>query len=83
VDLDALKKLAWQGVPMGKLNIWFQLKELRPIVWKILLKYVPLNKDKREATIARKREEYSNFVQMYYSNLKPNDLDENDKKVLK
>jgi hypothetical protein len=21
VDLDALKKLAWQGVPMGKLNI--------------------------------------------------------------
>jgi hypothetical protein len=52
-------------------------------VWKILLKYVPLNKEKREATITRKREEYANFVQMYCNFENTQDLDEGERKIKK
>jgi hypothetical protein len=48
-----------------------------------LLKYIPLNKEKREATVSRKREEYATFVQMYYWNMKDTDLDEGERKTLK
>mmetsp|Transcript_36878 Transcript_36878/g.33120 ORF Transcript_36878/g.33120 Transcript_36878/m.33120 type:complete len:203 (-) Transcript_36878:1065-1673(-) len=73
VDMDALKKVSWQGVP----------KHLRSTVWKILLKYMPLNREKRDATVMRKRDEYQNFVKMYYFNLSETELDESDQKALK
>jgi TBC1 domain family member 2 len=53
------------------------------MVWKILLKYMPINKEKRESTINRKREEYANFVQMYCINVKDEDLDDAEKKIRK
>lgn len=49
--------------------------DLRHIVWKILLKYVPLNRDNRESTISRKRAEYNSFKEMYYKHMNTNDLD--------
>jgi len=71
VDLEALKKLAWQGIPL----------EYKSIVWKILLKYIPLNKESRESTVSRKRQEYANFVEMYYSNMETNSLDDHERKT--
>jgi hypothetical protein len=44
---------------------------------------MPVNKEKRESTITRKREEYANFVQTYYYNLKDTELDEGERKILK
>jgi hypothetical protein len=48
IDLHALKKLAWNGVPA----------ELRPCVWQLLLGYLPTHADRRASSLARKRQEY-------------------------
>ena len=48
VDLTALRKLAWNGVP----------EELRACVWPLLLGYLATHSDRRKATLARKRQEY-------------------------
>lgn len=37
VDLDALRELAWSGVPAG----------LRPVCWQLLLGYLPPNRERR------------------------------------
>ena len=52
-DLSALRKLAWNGVP----------GELRPLVWQLLLGYLPLSKAHRASTLARKRKEFTESVQ--------------------
>jgi len=71
IDVEALKKLAWQGIPL----------EYKSVVWKILLKYIPLNKESRESTVSRKRQEYANFVEMYYTNMGTNQLDDHERKT--
>jgi hypothetical protein len=48
VDLPALHKLSWKGVP----------QQVRALVWRLLVGYLPSNVDRREATLARKRNEY-------------------------
>ena len=48
VPLVSLKKLAWNGVP----------DELRPMVWQILLGYLPCEASSRIETLASKRREY-------------------------
>ncbi|ORY84330.1 rab-GTPase-TBC domain-containing protein [Protomyces lactucae-debilis] len=52
IDLHALKKLAWNGVP----------GELRPCVWQLLLGYLPAHSERRISTLARKRQEYLDGV---------------------
>ncbi|KAJ3335188.1 GTPase-activating protein, partial [Kappamyces sp. JEL0680] len=52
VDFDQLRKLAWPGIP----------DEIRPTVWKLLMGYLPANSDRRDATLARKRAEYQEFI---------------------
>jgi len=42
-----------------------------------------LNRDIRDSTLARKREDYKGFVQMYYVNTKENGLNENENKIMK
>lgn len=37
VDLDALRELAWSGVP----------SDLRPVCWQLLLGYLPPNRERR------------------------------------
>jgi len=71
IDLEALRKLAWQGVP----------PLFRSVVWKILLKYIPLNKESREPTVTRKRQEYANFVEMYHTKMNVKELDDQERKT--
>ena len=56
VDLEALKKLSWNGVP-GR---W------RPTVWQLLLAYLPSDRKRREQTVARKRREYAEAASQYF-----------------
>ncbi|OLL22105.1 GTPase-activating protein gyp1 [Neolecta irregularis DAH-3] len=48
VDLQALRALAWSGVP----------PELRPVVWPVLLGHAPTETAKRTSTLAARRQEY-------------------------
>ncbi|ORX34797.1 rab-GTPase-TBC domain-domain-containing protein [Kockovaella imperatae] len=56
VELGELRRLAWSGVP----------DEIRPIVWQLLLNYLPLPSQPRLATLQRKRKEYSQLVDQYF-----------------
>lgn len=57
VNLEALRELAWSGIPA----------RLRPLCWRLLLGYVPPNRDLREGVLSRKRGEYRNLVEEYYN----------------
>ncbi|CCA73011.1 related to GYP1-GTPase activating protein [Serendipita indica DSM 11827] len=57
VDIAALRKLAWSGIP----------DELRPISWMLLLGYLPLSAATRKSVLSRKREEYANLVQLTFA----------------
>lgn len=57
VDLAKLRKLSWNGIP----------KKYRPVVWQMLLGYIPTNKSRRIAAIDRKRKEYHGYVEVYYN----------------
>ncbi|KAK9832713.1 hypothetical protein WJX81_003081 [Elliptochloris bilobata] len=56
VDLEALRELAWSGIPA----------ELRPVCWQLLLGYLPPNCERRAAILERKRREYRDMVPDYY-----------------
>ncbi|KDO33002.1 hypothetical protein SPRG_02693 [Saprolegnia parasitica CBS 223.65] len=56
VDLEKLRELSWGGVPV----------EFRPLVWKLLLSYVPSHKDRRDAMLQRKRAEYGELLRQFY-----------------
>ena len=56
VDLDALRELAWSGVP----------PELRPVCWRLLLGYLPPSRARQAAALARKRREYAEMVPGLY-----------------
>lgn len=57
VDLSALRRLAWNGVPA----------KYRADVWQMLLGYLPTNKDRRSPALSRKRKEYSELVHTYFT----------------
>ncbi|OSC97452.1 RabGAP/TBC [Trametes coccinea BRFM310] len=57
VDIAQLRKLAWNGIP----------EDLRPLVWPLLLGYLPLPKPTRASTLARKRREYASLVETTFS----------------
>jgi len=52
----ALRKVSWNGVPI----------QYRTMVWQLLLGYMPTNKSRRDATLARKRKEYTDSIPMYF-----------------
>lgn len=56
VDLEKLRALAWNGVPCT----------YRATCWRILSGYVPLNADRRESVLSRKRQEYADMLPEYY-----------------
>ena len=56
VDLGALRKISWNGVPQPYKNM----------VWQLLLGYLPTNKSRRESTLLRKRKEYSDSIPTYF-----------------
>jgi len=55
IDIEKVKKLAWNGVPV----------KYRAPVWKLLLKYMPTNKDNQVQSINRKRKDYLAMVNTY------------------
>ncbi|KAF9241583.1 rab-GTPase-TBC domain-containing protein [Melanogaster broomeanus] len=57
VIIADLRKLAWAGTP----------NDLRPIVWPILLGYIPLPSNLRASTLARKRGEYLSLVELAFA----------------
>ena len=57
VNLEALRELGWSGIPA----------RLRPLCWKLLLGYVPPNRELRGGVLSRKRNEYKNLVEEYYN----------------
>lgn len=62
VNLEALRELAWSGIP----------PMMRPLCWRLLLGYVPPNKELRCQVLARKRKEYKNLVSDYYDHVASN-----------
>jgi len=56
VDVGALRKLAWAGIP----------PRLRALVWMILLGYLPAPDSKRLEVLARKRREYLDAVRLAF-----------------
>lgn len=56
IPIDELRPLAWSGVP----------EEVRPMVWQVLLGYLPTNSERRVATLERKRKEYLAGVQQAF-----------------
>ncbi|XP_053624634.1 TBC1 domain family member 13 isoform X2 [Plodia interpunctella] len=54
IDIDQLRKLAFNGIP--------DEKGLRSMVWKILLHYLPYEKSAREDTLVKKRQLYKQFI---------------------
>lgn len=57
VDIAQLRTLAWAGVP----------DELRPIVWQLLLGYLPAVASVRASTLSRKRSEYAAGVELAFA----------------
>lgn len=57
VDMENLKKLSWKGVP----------DEIRPMVWKLLMGYLPTNSSYREETLQTKRKQYESYIQQSFS----------------
>jgi len=56
VNVRELRKLAWNGVP----------PQFRSDSWKILLGYLPANASRRQATLARKRADYTEAIGQHY-----------------
>ena len=56
VDLTKLRALSWNGVPA----------RYRPVVWQLMLGYLPSSRARREAAITKKRKEYQGSVELYF-----------------
>ncbi|OWR43744.1 TBC1 domain family member 13 [Danaus plexippus plexippus] len=54
IDIEQLQKLAFNGVP--------EEKGLRSLVWKILLHYIPTEKNSWDTTLCKKRQLYQQFI---------------------
>ncbi|KAL4227114.1 hypothetical protein ACF0H5_015087 [Mactra antiquata] len=55
-SISELQKLSWSGLP----------KTMRPTCWKILSGYLPVNIERRQALLERKRQEYFSLIDQYY-----------------
>ncbi|XP_008555035.1 TBC1 domain family member 22B [Microplitis demolitor] len=56
LNLDELRQLSWSGVPA----------KLRSIIWRLLSEYLPVNLERRQQVLERKRSDYLNLVKQYY-----------------
>lgn len=56
VNMEELRRLAWAGVP----------DNVRPVVWMLLLGYLPPTRAVRPSTMARKRAEYQSGVRLAF-----------------
>ena len=56
VDLNALRKLSWNGIPPN----------FRTMSWQLMLGYLSTNKSRRESALSRKRKEYIDSIELYF-----------------
>ena len=56
IAMDALREVSWGGIPPRH----------RAQAWQHLLGYLPLNADRRVATLKRKRSEYRSYVEQHF-----------------
>lgn len=56
IPLRDLRKLAWNGISPHH----------RPIIWKILLGYLPANASRHTTTLQRRRREYKDAIKQHY-----------------
>ncbi|CAD7091026.1 unnamed protein product [Hermetia illucens] len=56
LDLIALKKLSWSGIP----------KKVRAVTWRLLSEYLPTSLERRDSVLERKRLDYHNLVAQYF-----------------
>ncbi|KAF2077642.1 hypothetical protein CYY_001029 [Polysphondylium violaceum] len=68
IDIDSLRALSWGGIPM----------EHRPLAWKLLLNYLPIEKRNHNRVLMEKRNQYKQLVHKFYTD----DLNPNDNKIL-
>jgi len=59
VDLGALRRLAWNGIPMS----------VRPVCWRLLLGYLSTNMARRAQALTRKRSEYLSLAFKHFPRL--------------
>lgn len=57
INLSELRKVSWNGVPISH----------RPLVWKLLIGYLPANKRRHETLLERKRNEYQMGIEHMFS----------------
>ena len=57
VDIKALRRVSWNGIP----------SDYRTEVWQMLLGYLPINKERRDPAIIRKRKEFQDSIPVYYN----------------
>ncbi|KAI3637604.1 hypothetical protein MIR68_004253 [Amoeboaphelidium protococcarum] len=67
VDLEKLRKLSWSGVP----------DEFRMVVWQLLLGYMPVNNDRRQQVLDKRRAEYRDYVSQSFILSSPSDSQNN------
>lgn len=60
--INELCQLSWSGVPL----------KVRAVTWRLLSGFLPVNKERRECMLERKRQDYWSLVQQYFDT----DLDE-------
>eukprot|EP01088_Endostelium_zonatum_P015319 TRINITY_DN3699_c0_g1_i1.p1 TRINITY_DN3699_c0_g1~~TRINITY_DN3699_c0_g1_i1.p1 ORF type:complete len:430 (-),score=85.52 TRINITY_DN3699_c0_g1_i1:21-1310(-) len=63
IELSTVRELSWSGIP----------QQYRPIIWKILVGYLPTNKERRQAVLQRKRSEYKEGIKQYNSESSPSE----------
>jgi hypothetical protein len=56
IDMDDLREVCWNGIP----------HQHRSQAWQHLLGYLPLNAERRAATLSRKRDEYRSYVEQHW-----------------
>lgn len=57
INLSELRQISWNGIP----------KPHRPVVWKLLIGYLPANKNRQESFLKRKRQEYRDGLNHTFS----------------
>lgn len=64
INLKELRQISWNGIP----------KPHRPVVWKLLIGYLPANKNRQETFLKRKRQEYAEGLKHTFSDQHKRDI---------
>jgi hypothetical protein len=69
IDIEQLRAACWNGIPQT-------VPDQRCDCWKILLDYMPIDADFRVQTVERKREEYFQIANNYFTDFSPQSVRE-------